>query len=125
MSRNRMEMGDVVQVAKLVGGERAGFDEEEEGERTIDMVKGKVVYDQAADARNFQGLMTLDQIKEKRGRIENGEGEFASESEKMAKAKKVDDILAAKEARVGQSLPAVQYIPFQSQCTNLLNHSGL
>ena len=125
MSRNRMEMGDVVQVAKLVGGERAGFDEEEEGDRTIDMVKGKVVYDQAADARNFQGLMTLDQIKEKRGRIENGEGEFASEREKMAKAKKVDDILAAKEARVSHIPLAVQCIPIQPKCNSLFDQSGV
>lgn len=117
MSRNRMEMGDVVQVAKLVGGERAGFDEEEEGDRQIDMVKGSVVYDQAADARNFQGLMTLDQIKEKRGRIENGEGEFASESEKIAKAKKVDDILAAKEARVSLRFTPLISIGIGPLCT--------
>lgn len=96
MSRNRMEMGE----PKLVGGERAGFDEEEEGDRQIDMVKGKVLYDAVADAKNFQGLMTLDQIRDKRSRIEGGEGEFATETQKAAKAKKIDDVFAAKEAKV-------------------------
>eukprot|EP00284_Hemiselmis_tepida_P004998 CAMPEP_0174948540 /NCGR_PEP_ID=MMETSP1355-20121228/89295_1 /TAXON_ID=464990 /ORGANISM="Hemiselmis tepida, Strain CCMP443" /LENGTH=115 /DNA_ID=CAMNT_0016196057 /DNA_START=72 /DNA_END=416 /DNA_ORIENTATION=+ len=85
---------------QLVGGERAGFDEEEEEDRSITMVaqSGSGTYDAKADAKHFAGLMTLDQIKAKRSRLESGE-EFDDEATKAAKAKKMDDIHAAKEAQ--------------------------
>ena len=107
---------------KLTGGERAGFDEDE-GDRSISMVSSSSgAYDAKADAKHYQGLMTLDQIKAKRSRIESGE-EFESEAIKAAKAKKVDDILAAREAQVRS--PLHYEAPPEHSCDALLSCSRL
>jgi len=71
---------------------------DEEETREIAMVKGgRSIYDERTDAKHYAGLMTLDQIKSKRSRIESGE-EFENQEEKAARAAKIDAAVAKKEA---------------------------
>lgn len=56
-------------------------------------------YDQAREGRAYAGLMSLEQIRAKRARIESGE-EYEDTKAKAQRQEKLDVIAAAKEEKV-------------------------
>ena len=56
-------------------------------------------YERSKDSKLFAGLMSLDEIKAKKARIESGE-EFEGPAAKAARMKRADAALAAREQMV-------------------------